>query len=83
MEFGVPNDFMKCFNPADVAKGSYGSKLNFWNWNKGTLMSSKNLGAEGKIPLEIRFLHDPNSEKSFVGAALGGSIFRIHKNFVS
>ena len=82
-EFGVPNDFMKCFDPADVAKGSYGSKLHFWDWNKRTLMSSKDLGVEGKIPLEIRFLHNPDAEEGFVGAALGSSIFRIHKNFGS
>ncbi|GAV00978.1 hypothetical protein RvY_11757 [Ramazzottius varieornatus] len=80
-EFGVPNSFMKCFDPKDVAKGDYGSKLNFWDWKKGTLSSSKDLGASGKIPLELRFLHNPDAEEGFVAAALGSSIFRIHKNF--
>ena len=41
------------------------------------------LGPDGMIPLEIRFLHDPNATEGFVGCALSSSIFRFYKDAVS
>ena len=32
------------------------------------------------MPLEIRWLHDPESDQGFVGAALSSAIFRFHRN---
>ncbi len=37
------------------------------------------LGPDGLIPLEIRFLHDPDQPQGFLGAALSSNIHRIHK----
>lgn len=37
------------------------------------------LGAEGLIPLEIRFLHNPWKANGFVGAALSSNVIHIHK----
>lgn len=39
------------------------------------------LGAEGLIPLETRFLHDPAKPVGFVGAALSSNV--IHFTLVS
>ena len=34
------------------------------------------------IPLELRFLHDPNATEGFVAAALSSNIIRFFKNKV-
>ena len=58
------------FDPADVEAGHYGQKIHFWNLEERRLEQSVDLGPEGLIPLEIRWLHDPDAESGFVGAAL-------------
>jgi len=40
------------------------------------------LGPEGQIPLEIRFLHNPNATEGFVGCALSSTVFRFYKTEV-
>ena len=40
------------------------------------------LGDEGLIPLELRFLHDPTATQGYVGAALSSNIIRFYKNEV-
>ena len=47
------------FNPQDVADGNYGTHLNVFNWKEGTLKQRIDLGMDGCMPLEIRFLHNP------------------------
>ena len=37
------------------------------------------LGPDGLIPLEIRFLHDPDQPQGFLGAALSSNIHRIYR----
>ena len=37
------------------------------------------LGPDGLIPLEIRFLHNPDKPVGFLGAALSSNIHRIHQ----
>ena len=37
------------------------------------------LGQEGVMPLEIRFLHNPKATEGFVGCALFGKVFRFYK----
>ncbi|XP_073241029.1 methanethiol oxidase-like [Porites lutea] len=78
-EFGAPSCFTKGFNPEDVAAGKYGSRLNVWDWKTKTLEQTLDLGA-GTIPLEIRFLHDPDEAQGFVGCSLGSTIVRFFKN---
>jgi 56kDa selenium binding protein (SBP56) len=41
------------------------------------------LGPDGLIPLEIRFLHNPDKPVGFLGAALSSNIHRIHQVHMS
>ena len=66
------------FNPLLVPT-SYGSDLHVWDWQKKKQVQTINLGSEGLIPLEIRFLHNPDSTHGFVGAALSSNIIHFTK----
>ena len=66
------------FNPAKVPS-SYGDTLTFWDWQKRTITQQIKLGADGLIPLETRFLHDPSQPQGFVGAALSSNVIRFSK----
>ncbi|CEL96651.1 unnamed protein product [Vitrella brassicaformis CCMP3155] len=79
-EWGSPNAFLKGFDPADCEKGLYGSSIHIWDWTNKRLVASIELGAEGMIPLEIRFLHDPASTECLFVAALSSNVFRVHKS---
>ncbi|KAI3436518.1 hypothetical protein D9Q98_005935 [Chlorella vulgaris] len=76
--WGAPSAFSKGFNPAEVAE-KYGDKLFFFSWKERKLTQTISLGAEGLIPLEIRFLHNPWKANGFVGAALSSNVIHIHK----
>ncbi|XP_063802735.1 methanethiol oxidase isoform X4 [Pseudophryne corroboree] len=78
-EWGAPKVFSKGFNIEDVQAGHYGSQLHFWDWTKHTRIQSLDLGVDGQIPLEVRFLHNPDADQGFVGCALGSSVFRFFK----
>ncbi len=78
-EWAAPNTFRGGFNLDDVKAGKYGSQLHFWDWSKHKLVQSIDLGAEGLIPLEVRFHHNPASAHGFVGAALSSSMWHYHK----
>ncbi|XP_029436590.1 methanethiol oxidase isoform X1 [Rhinatrema bivittatum] len=77
-EWGTPKVLAEGFNPKDVQAGHYGRHLHVWDWTTHTHIQSIDLG-EGAIPLEIRFLHNPDAAEGFVGCALSGSIFRFYK----
>ena len=64
-EFGKPSAFLEGFDPSLVPT-HYGSKLYVWNWRERTLRQEIDLGADGLIPLETRFLHDPSSPHGYV-----------------
>lgn len=63
--------------------GKYGRHLHVWDWTERKVIQDIDLGEEGLIPLELRFLHDPNATEGYVGAALSTNIFRFYKNEVS
>ena len=46
------------FNPEDLAKGNYGTHLNVFDWKEKKLVKRIDLGQDGVMPLEIRFLHE-------------------------
>ena len=69
-EFGEPNAYENGFDLDDVTAGRYGSRLHFWNLEKRTLEQTVDLGENGLVPLEVRWLHDPDAEQGFAGAAL-------------
>lgn len=77
--WGAPAAFSKGFNPEDVANGRYCDSLYVWDWQSRALKQTIKLGADGAIPLETRFLHEPSAAVGFVGAALGSNILRFHK----
>lgn len=72
------NVCLQGFNPLFVPT-SYGSDLHVWDWKARKQIQKLQLGSEGLIPLELRFLHDPDSCHGFVGAALASNIIHFTK----
>jgi methanethiol oxidase len=79
-EFGEPNAYENGFDLDDVAAGRYGRRLHFWNLEERQLEQTVDLGETGLVPLEVRWLHDPDAEQGFVGAALSSTMWRFHRN---
>ena len=82
-EWGEPKAFFGGFNPAHIEDGKYGHSLHVWDWTTHKIIQDIDLGEEGMIPLELRFLHDPDATEGYVGAALSSNIIRFYKNAVS
>ena len=78
-EWAAPKTYYGGFDLNDVEAGKYGSKIHFWDWQKHELIRSVDLGEEGLIPLEVRFLHDPDSSHGYVGAALSSNMWHWYK----
>ena len=53
-----------------------------WDWQERKVIQDIDLGSDGLIPLELRFLHNPDATEGFVGAALASNIIRFFKNEV-
>jgi selenium-binding protein 1 len=79
-EFGEPNAYEPGFDLADVEAGRYGQRIHFWNLETRELEQTVDLGAKGLVPLEVRWLHDPDAEQGFVAAALSSVVWRFHRN---
>jgi len=79
-EFGEPNAYEPGFDPADVEAGRYGRRIHFWNLETRELEQTVDLGEKGLIPLEVRWLHDPDAEEGFVAAALSSVVWHFHRN---
>jgi selenium-binding protein 1 len=79
-EWAAPNTFWNGFDPKDVAAGNYGQRLHVWDWTNRHIAQSIDLGEKGRIPLEVRFAHDPDKAHGFVGAALSSVIWHVHKD---
>jgi methanethiol oxidase len=79
-EFGEPNAYEAGFDPADVQAGRYGRRIHFWNLEERRLEQSLDLGDAGLVPLELRWLHDPDAESGFVGATLSSTIFHFERS---
>lgn len=47
-----------------------------WDWKEHKKIQTLDLGSEGLMPLEIRFLHEPTATTGFVGCALTANVFR-------
>jgi len=62
--------------------GHYGRHLNVWDWTTHEMSQRIDLGPDGKIPLEVRFLHDPDESEGYVCCALSSTVFRIYKTDV-
>ncbi|WP_436346183.1 selenium-binding protein SBP56-related protein [Natronorubrum sp. FCH18a] len=79
-EWAAPKTYYPGFDLDDVEAGNYGQKLHFWDWEDGTVEQTIDLGEEGLIPLEVRFLHTPESTHGFVGAALSSNVFHFWRD---
>jgi selenium-binding protein 1 len=79
-EWAAPTTFRGGFKPDDVAAGLYGHRLHFWDWQQRRIGQTIDLGEYGRIPLEVRFHHNPDSTHGFVGAALSSSIWHFHES---
>uniref|UniRef100_A0A8C3ART5 Methanethiol oxidase n=1 Tax=Cyclopterus lumpus TaxID=8103 RepID=A0A8C3ART5_CYCLU len=82
-EWGAPKALANGFNPAHVKEGLYGRSIHVWDWTTHRKLQTLDLGEEGAIPLEIRFLHDPDATEGYVGCALRSIVFRFYKTPVS
>ncbi len=74
-EWAAPKTFYPGFDLQDVSAGNYGQHLHFWDWQKREVLQTVDLGAEGLIPLEVRFHQHPDSTHGYVGAALSSNIW--------
>ncbi len=79
-EWAAPKTYYPGFDLDDVEEGKYGRRIHFWDWEDRTVQRSFDLGAEGLIPLEVRFHHDPASSHGYVGAALSSNIWHWHRS---
>lgn len=80
-EWGAPKFFKQGFNPEHLANAKgYGRHINIYDWSTRKIMDKLDLGEEGLMPLEIRFLHNPRSSVGYVGCALTSNIFKFYKN---
>ncbi|XP_078390182.1 methanethiol oxidase [Cetorhinus maximus] len=78
-EWGTPKALADGFKIEDVKAGHYGHSLHVWDWTKHTRVQTIDLGQDGSIPLEVRFLHDPSAAEGMVGCALSSSVFRFYR----
>jgi selenium-binding protein 1 len=76
----APNTYYPGFSLDDVAAGLYSQQLNLWDWQERKLSQVINLGEEGLVPLEVRFLHDPARADAFIGAALSSNMFHLRRS---
>ncbi|NXY12164.1 SBP1 oxidase, partial [Pteruthius melanotis] len=69
----APDPFPPC--PAGV----FGRRLNVWNLSCRSLSQCFDLG-EDSLPLNVRFLHNPDAAEGYVACALSGAVFRFYKS---
>ncbi|XP_069506431.1 methanethiol oxidase-like isoform X1 [Ambystoma mexicanum] len=77
-EWGVPKLLARKFDPSYVAAGYLGQYLNVWDWTMQKCTQRLDLGV-GSVPLEVKFLHNPDASEGFVGCALSSAIHRFYK----
>ncbi len=78
-EWAAPKTYQPGFDLEDVEAGKYGRQIHVWEWESRDHIQTIDLGEEGMIPLEVRFLHSPESTSAYVGAALSSNIQRIYR----
>ena len=53
-----------------------------WDWKEHTLLQDIDLGDDGMVPLELRFLHNPDATEGYVTATLSSNMIRFYKDKV-
>jgi methanethiol oxidase len=79
-EWAAPKTFQDGFRLEDVAEGRYGHSIHLWGLERREVTQDIDLGPEGMIPLEVRWLHDPDADEGFVGAALSSTMWHVHRD---
>eukprot|EP00922_Rhytidocystis_sp_ex-Travisia-forbesii_P034884 GHVS01051814.1.p1 GENE.GHVS01051814.1~~GHVS01051814.1.p1 ORF type:complete len:354 (+),score=58.99 GHVS01051814.1:67-1128(+) len=79
-EWGAPNNFRKGFDPTAVSRGEYGHSVHFFQWSSRKHIKSIDLGQDGMVPLEVRFVHNPEEGVGYVACALSSNIYRLFMN---
>ena len=79
-EWAAPNTFMPGFDLEEVGHLKYGRRLHIWDFEKRVPVETLYLGEDGLIPLEVKFLHDPDSTHGFCGAALSANVIHFWKS---
>src|SRR5690606_24583681 len=64
-ELSSPKTYYPGFDLEHVSAGLYGQRVHFWDWQERRLQQTFDLGGEGLVPLEVRFLHDPDSTHGY------------------
>ncbi|KAL5005184.1 hypothetical protein ScPMuIL_018640 [Solemya velum] len=78
-EWGAPQAWKHGFKLEDLSAGKYGHSLNVWDWTTHEMIQTIDLGPDGIMPLETRFLHNPFKTEGYVGCALSSTIFYFNK----
>jgi selenium-binding protein 1 len=78
-EWAAPTTFQGGFDLDDVAAGRYGHSIHIWDLDKRQVVQDIDLGDTGLIPLEIRWLHDPEADEGYVGAALSSTMWHVRR----
>jgi selenium-binding protein 1 len=79
-EWAAPKTYYPGFDLEDVEEGRYGRQLHIWDWEDRTVDQTIDLGEEGQIPLEVRFLHTPESTHGYVGATLSSNVIHFYES---
>ena len=53
-----------------------------WDWKEHTKLQDIDLGEDGMVPLELRFLHNPDATEGYVTATLSSNMIHFHKDKV-
>ncbi|XP_062821144.1 methanethiol oxidase isoform X2 [Anolis carolinensis] len=77
-DLGEPKFSLNQFSIDNLRKGRYGRYLHVWDLSTHHLLQTIDMG-EDATPLEIRFLHNPNSCHGYVTCPLEGSINHFFK----
>ena len=70
-------------NKISPFSGKYGHSLHVWDWKEHSTTQHIDLGPDGLIPLELRFLHNPDEPQGYVAATLSSNVIRFYKNVVN
>ena len=76
-EWGAPNAWRRGFRQPDLLSNLYGCSLSVYDFSTGRRTQLIELGEQGMVPLEVKFMHAPEIEHGYVVCALGGSVWHI------
>ena len=80
-EFGEPNSLREGLRPRRRGGGPVRQPAPLLEPRaSGRLEQTVDLGETGLVPLEVRWLHDPEAEEGFVGAALSSTMWRFRRD---